>query len=187
MSSSHLGVDGQNLSRLGTDQRVDLRQGAIVFVENVDQAAKDFLGSRELLLVLQAQGGGELGALKTRQTQVRVQPALDYGAGVSVGHLFDLHAALARDHDHGAALGAIDDHGGVVLGVDVHGRRDQQLLDRDALRTGLRRNHAVGEHELGGVADLFGGVAELDEAGLAAPAGEDLGLHHDFAADGIVG
>src|SRR5690606_5437545 len=52
--------------------------------------------------------------------------------------------------------------------------RDEQALDLQSLGSGLRRDHAIGEHELGGLAGLVGRTDELDEPGLAATAGVDL-------------
>ena len=70
---------------------------------------------------------------------------------------------------------------------DIHGRGDEQLLDDDALGAGLLADHLVAEHESGGFANLIQIVAELDEAGFAASAGEDLGLDDYAAADFSVG
>jgi hypothetical protein len=56
------------------------------------------------------------------------------------------------------------------------------LLDRDALRPGLLGDHAVAEHELAASSTLFARVAELDETGFAASAGENLRFHHHLGS-----
>jgi hypothetical protein len=74
----------------------------------------------------QAQRRDQLGHLEILQAEVRVQPLLDDGFGIAGGDLFDLDAALARDHHHRGAPGAVEHHCDVVFGVDVHGFGDEQ-------------------------------------------------------------
>ena len=106
----------------------------------------------------------------------RVDPQLDERVGALLGHLLDLHAALRREHVERLLGAAVEREREVVLLRDVGGRLDPELADdvppdvepEDLLRALLRLVRVRGE---------------LDPARLAAPAGEDLGLDDDGAAE----
>ena len=96
--------------------------------------------------------------------------------GLRRGDLLDLDAALGREHEERRLLRAVERDGEVVLLRDVGRALDPELAHdvpadvepEDRARLLLRVRRVVGE---------------LDAAGLAAPAGEHLGLDDDRAAE----
>ena len=101
---------------------------------------------------------------------------LDERVGVLLRDLLDLDAALRREHEERLLRAAIERDREVVLLRDVGGLLDPELVDdvavdvqaEDVLRLRLGVGRVVGE---------------LDAARFAAPAGQDLSLDDDGAAD----
>jgi hypothetical protein len=132
-----------------------------------------------------------------------VEGELDDLVGRLVGDFFDLDAALGAGDEDIAAGGAVGGDGEVELGGavgfaevgeadlgalgDVDACGDEEAVDLKAFGAGLGGDHLVGEHELGGFGGGFGGLDELDESGLAAAAGEDLGLDDGELCSCVVG
>jgi hypothetical protein len=96
--------------------------------------------------------------------------------GVLLGNLLDLDAAFGRQYEQRLLRATIERDREVVLLRDVRGPLDPELVDdvptdvesQDRARLLLR---------VGGI------VRELDAAGLAATAGQDLRLDDDRAAE----
>src|SRR3989442_277065 len=99
------------------------------------------------------------------------------------GDLLDLHTTgLGRHHDVRAPA-AIEGDREVELAIDGRRLLDEDRADPDALGRRLGRLEHHAEDLTGGVLGLGRIVRELDAAGLAAPAGVDLGLDDDLAAE----
>jgi hypothetical protein len=111
-----------------------------------------------------------------------VDGLLEDGVGVFLGDLLDLDAALGGGDEDVAPGVAVGGDGEVVLVGDVDAGGDEELGDVEALGAGLGETILLESMKRGGVGGVGGGVDELDEAGLAAAAGVDLGLD-----DGEVG
>lgn len=92
------------------------------------------------------------------------------------GDFFDFHAALGGGDHGGCAAGAVDGDAEIIFAGDIDAGCDEEDGDGDAFGAGLIADHAVGEHEFGGFAGFIGGFDELDEPGLSAAAGVDLGF-----------
>ena len=136
-----------------------------------DEALRD--RDRRLEMAAQAHREGELARLEVEESQVRVGVAPDDGLRVRLGHGLDLDAALGRAHEQDAPLRAVEDRGEIELLDDVRGGPDQDLAHGHALDV-----HA--EDRLGHGRRLVRGARELDAAGLASAADQDLGLDDDL-------
>jgi hypothetical protein len=92
--------------------------------------------------------------------------------GAGPGHFLDLDAALHRAHGQEGPVGPVEQERQVVLLRDVDVLGDQHRVHGVALDV-----HAEDLLRLG--LGLVGVAGQLHPAGLAAPAGLDLGLDHD--------
>ena len=93
---------------------------------------------------------------------VGVDLSLHDGLGVVLGHLLDLHAALGGGDHRRRVPRAVHGDRKVELLVDVHAVGDQQTLHLETLGRSLGRDHAVGQHEFGRLARLFGNPGNRD-------------------------
>ena len=100
------------------------------------------------------------------------------------GDLFDVHAALAGGHQHGAAARAIDHDAQVQLAGDVAAGFDQHAADGLPFGAGLDRDQPLAEQVAGHRAGFVGAADQLHavllrvvfDRAFAAAAGVDLGL-----------
>jgi len=92
------------------------------------------------------------------------------------GDLLDVHAAGGRGHECDAAALAVEQQRQVDLALDRAAGLDVDQVDRQSRRAGLGRHETLAEHRLRCRADVLHRPAELDAAGLAAPARVDLRL-----------
>ena len=101
-----------------------------------------------------------------------------------VGDLLDVHAAFGGD-DKGDARGlAVDQRRKIELALDGRAFLDIDAVDLLAVRAGLVRHQRRAEDAGRFLFHVVDGFDHLDAAGLAAPAGMDLRLHHpDRAAE----
>ena len=90
--------------------------------------------------------------------------------------LFDVHAALGRNHDDRHFQLPIEHHGRVVLLLQGQALFDEHGLHDRAVGTVLLGDQRLAQQRLGDLRGLLGAVDELDATGLAAPAGVDLCL-----------
>ena len=105
-------------------------------------------------------------------------------SGVVLGHFLDVHAAFGGDHEGDARGFAIDQRGQIEFAVDGRAFLDIEPVDLLAVRAGLMRDQRRAEDARGFLLHVVDGFDHLDAAGLAAPAGVNLRLHHpDRAAE----
>ena len=112
---------------------------------------------------------GQSPAVEGLEAEQGIDVERGQGVGILLGHGLDLDAAVAREHHQGGLRPAVEDDRRVVLLGDLHGRADPQLADDGALDLHVEDRRRV-------LADLRRVAGQLDPAGLASPAGADLGL-----------
>ena len=177
----HLGVEGDDLAAGGDDQRVDLDQGRVLLARHLGQLHQHLGGLVERVLG-EAGVGDDLARRGGVELAGRVDVAFDQRVGVLGGDRLDVHPALGGDHRQQLLLAAVEDHRGVVLLGDVGAALDPDLVDAErALAVGADDVHA--EDRVGVLARLLGVLGDLDPAGLAAAADQDLGLDRAGVAD----
>ena len=102
--------------------------------------------------------------------------------------LLDVDTALTGRHQRDAPALAVHHGAEIVLVGDVGAFLQIDAAHRAACGAGLVGNQDLAEHGARRRYRLIPAGADLDPAGLAAPAGVDLGLHHpDRAAERIDG
>ena len=167
-----LAVQGQDGVVGGEHEGVDLHEGGVLGGEDLPQPC-DHLGDP-------VGGGAGLEARSLDDARSDIAAQADQGGdsdpgerlGALLGESLDIHAALARAHGEVATLSAVQEDGEVEFGVDLGAVGDQDGAHRVPLDV-----HA---EDLGGALLGLGLTARgLDAAGLAAPAGLDLGLDDD--------
>ncbi len=173
----HLGVEELEGAVAGDDQGVHLQQGHVLLdeglVERRKQGAGLFGG-----LAGQVQGlGHRLGVVRPGAGGRVDREGVDlFGGGVR--HFLDVHAPFGGgDHRHAAGL-AVHQQGEVQFLGDRGAFLDVEAAHQAALGSGLVGDQGHAQHAGRFRANLVDGLAHLDPAALAAPAGVDLGLHH---------
>ena len=96
--------------------------------------------------------------------------------GVRLGHLFDVHAPLRREHEERLLRAAVERQREVVLALDVRRALDPDLRDGVAADVHAEDRARVRFR-------LVRRARELDPARLATPADEHLRLDDDRAAE----
>ena len=136
------------------------------------------------LLVVEAEPVSQLARLVGLQAGARIDRDAEDLFGRLGSDFLDVHAAGCRGDERDALAGAVDEQAQVQFAVDLAARLHIDLVDRHALRAALLGDELGAEHGPGQLANLLGTARELHAAGLAAPAGVDLGLDHpDLATD----
>ena len=125
-------------------------------------------------------GEGYLTHLVGKQADQRVDAQPNNGVRVRLGDLLDLHAALGGEQDQGPLRRPVDRDGEIELPVYL-----RPALDVDAPDGVAADVHA--EDLFGCLPGLPGAAHDLDAAGLAAPAGEDLSLDRHGSPEGLGG
>ena len=155
-----LGVERDDLARRGDDQRVDLDQGRVEFVEGAVELHEVRGDALDDVLV---DGGvdGERGGVVVGEPDQRVDVEADERVGIVLGDLLDVHPAHPREDHERHLRRAVEDDRGVVLGVDLRGLLDPDLMDREgALAVGADDVHA--EDRAGMGAGLGRVLGDLD-------------------------
>ncbi len=182
----HFCIEGQHLSLLGENQRIDLSQrcvalviGAIEPLHRGDEFTREFGWN--------TQSRGDAAALKRRQTDHRVDGLLENFFRMFLGDLFDLNAALGRANDAHPRLRAIEHHGEIELAGDIEPLLDQHSAHQTAFRTGLMRHQILAQHVTGACGGFVRGFDDLDAAALTPAAGVNLRFDYTDAAAEILG
>ena len=182
MAVERVVVDGElRIERLDDalgrhDQRVDLAEHGVEAHECVVELADD-LG--DLLLLGRIRDAGavdEASRLPGVEALERVDVEPHERLGILLRDLLDLDAALRREHEQRLPGAAVERQREVVLLRDVGRLLDPEALDDMAL-------DVEPDDVLRVLLGLVRVAGELDPACLAAPAGEDLGLDDDRAAE----
>ena len=178
-----LGIEADQLSVLGDDQRIDLQEGHVLLGEGFVEAGQQ--AAHLLLLVgIEPERLGDAPHMVRTDVRHRVDRDRHDPVGRVMGHLLDVHAALGGDDHRDARGGAIDQHRQVELLVDGRALLDVEPVDLLALGPGLVRDQRGAEQARGLLLHIVDGLDHLDAAGLAAATGVDLGLHDpDRAAE----
>ena len=120
----------------GHDQGIDLRKGGIGLVEGLVQGLQEITRLRYCLL-RHADLARNVRRVLVSQALHRVDRHLVDFLGCRGRHLLDVHAALARGHEHHPLRAAVDDHANVEFFSDVGAFLDQQAPDFLAVGAGL--------------------------------------------------
>ena len=176
-----LGVERQHLVVAGVDQRIDLGQRAIAFIESLVQRLHEGarLWHRHFRHADLACG---VVALCIGQALHRIDRYLKNFLGRVLGDVLDIHAALRRRHQRHALGGAIHHHADVKFFLDVGALFHQQALDQATFGAGLMGDEGHAENLLGIGANFIDRLGDLDTATLAAAAGVNLRLDHPHLA-----
>jgi hypothetical protein len=172
----HFGVERLHRSVWRHDERVDLAQHRVRLREAFVQLSDDVEHLLLLAWVVDAGAVDQPAALVRLKPFEHVCVQARERLRLRGCDLLDVDAALRREHEQRLLLGAVEGDREVVLLRDIRGDLDPQPADdvaanvetEDLARPGLR---------------LCGPVGELDAAGLAAPAGQDLRLDYDLPAE----
>ena len=171
----HLGPVGVVL--LDHGERVDLHEVRVVGEHRPQQALRDRRAG--LPLAAEADLERELAGRVVGHPEQGIGVLVDDRVGVLDGDLLDLDAALGRADEHQPLGRPVEHDREVVLLHDLGRGTDEDPPDGQPLD--LHRQD-LGRDVLG----LVRGRRELDAAGLAPAADQDLGLDHDLAG-GIAG
>ena len=130
-----------------------------------------------------ADAEGQLARLEGLQTAVRLEGLFqDQFRGLG-GHLFNLHAAGRRGHEHRLALHAVEHDAEIQLALDGQRLFDQEALHHAALGAGLVGDQLHADHAAGDFGGFGGVLGDFDASAFAAAAGVNLRLHDHAAAD----
>jgi hypothetical protein len=182
---AQLAVEGDQAAVLGDDERVDLDQRAVQLHVELAQRPHELFGAgdaraRDVQLV------ADLANLVGQQAHVRIEMFLVDQVRRFGRHLFDLHAALARDHQHRLGRRPVEDDAQIQLAGDLAALFDEHPVDRLAFRSGLNRHQLLAQQILGNGQCFLGRADQLHapllrvafDRPLPAAAGVNLGLHH---------
>ncbi len=178
-----LGVEGDDPACGGDDQRVDLDQRRVEVVEGsveLDQVLGDSVDD----VLVDSGVDGQRGRVVVGQADQRVDVEADEGVGIALGDRLDVHPAHPGE-DHQRHLGrAVEDYRGVVLGVDLRCLLDPDLMNREG-SLAVRADDVHPEDGIGMCPGFVLILGDLDPAGLATTADQDLGLDHAGIADAV--
>jgi hypothetical protein len=176
-----LGVEGEEIARLGEDERIDLDHRGIGVDEGLVERSehlRQLPGGR----AVQPHAEGELARLERRHADAGVERLAENLLRLLGRDLLDVHAARGAGNDDRAAAGAIDEQADVELAVDLQPLFDQHTPDLLPFGAGLVRNQRHAEHLLGELLGFVRGLGELHAATLAAAACMNLRFHDNDAA-----
>lgn len=162
-----LGVECHDIVIFGDDERVDLREAAVLADKGpveVHHELRDLANS----IVREVHPVGHAARLERQQTDGRVDVLLEDLVRHLSGDLLDLHAALLRAHHDDARRLAVDDERKIVFLLDGRSGLDEQAVDALAGRARLMRDEDLAEEFLRRFLDGFKRVDDLDAARLAA-------------------
>src|SRR5882724_4123360 len=177
-----LGVERHDPPVARHHERVDLGERAVLLEIGAEEVEDQPHAGLELLAA-QTQAEGEIPRLEGLEREGRVRALADDLLRMSGRHLFDLHAAGLRSHDHVGALAAVEGHGQVELGGDGRSLLDQHLEDLDALGGGLGSLEHHAENLFRGRLSRGRADDQLHAARLAPPARVHLRFDHDLAPE----
>ena len=124
-----LGVERHELAVAGDDQRIDLGERRVGFVEQPIERFEHRARLRQ-----QRIGNADLArdvvGLRIGEARARIDRHLVDALGRLRGDFLDVHAAVGARHQHDALRHAIDDHRRVELLPDVGAFLDQQPTHR---------------------------------------------------------
>ena len=158
------------------DQRVDLGEHRVALDEAAVELPDDVGDLLLLARILDAGAVDEAPRDPRLEAFERVDVQAHERVGIVRGDLFDLDAALRREHEQRLLDAAVERDREVVLLRDVGGALDPDLLDDVAA-------NVEADDLLGLLLGVRRIVGELHAAGLAAAAGQHLRLDDDRAAD----
>ena len=166
----------------GHDERVHLEERAVALVEALVESLEELARLRHERRG-HADAPRDLVGVLVGEAGEGIDRALVDLLGSLRGDFLDVHAALARCHQHRALHAAIDDERDVELLADVGAFLDEEPAHEASLWARLVRDQRHAEHLRGEIAHLVHRARELHAAALAAAAGVDLRLHDpDFPA-----
>ncbi len=179
----HLGVERDHVAAVGKNQRIDLGERCIGFVECLVEPLQHEPRFRERRF-----GDADLArdviGLAALQARHRVDEHLMDILRCLGGDFLDIHAALATRHQAHALRAAVNHHADVELLLDVGAFFDQESPYFLPQRAGLMRLQHHAENPARMLLHFVERFCKLDAAALAAAAGMDLGFHHPhFAAE----
>ena len=177
-----LAVEGDDVAARGHDERIDLHERRVGGAEygpgrlhHAHRARHEPRG--------QAQPERQPPRLEPRQTEAGIDGLAEDELRRIRGHLLYLHAARRARHDHGPLLRPVDQQAQVQLALDVQPLLHQHARNAAPLGTGLRRDEVAPDQRFRHPRGFFGAGHHLHAAALAPPAGVDLRLDHDAAAE----
>ena len=173
-----LGVECHDIVILGDDERVDLREAAVLADKGpveVHHELRDLANG----IVREVHPVGHAARLERQQTDGRVDVLLEDLVRHLSGDLLNLHAALLRAHHDDTRRLAVNDEREIVFLLDGRSGLDEQTVDALTGRARLMRDEDLAEELLRRSLDGFKRVDDLDASRLAAAARMDLRLDDD--------
>src|SRR5271166_4790842 len=172
-----LGIEGEELTGLGHDQRVDLGDRGVELAKRPIECRHEFDGNTDLG-AFEPNPEGEIARVERLDPARRVDRLGQALLRCMCRDFLDLDPALDRA-DQGHSLGgAVDQHPEVEFAGDVAALLDIDPLDLAALRPRLMGDQLPTQHRARRSRDFLFRAGELDPAGLAASAGMDLRFDH---------
>ena len=173
-----LGVECHDIVILGDDERIDLREAAVLADKGpveVHHELRDLANG----IVREVHPVGHAARLERQQTDGRVDVLLENLVRHLSGDLLNLHAALLRAHHDDTRRLAVNDKREIVFLLDGRSGLDEQAVDALTGRARLMRDEDLAEELLRRFLDGFKRVDDLDASRLAAAARMDLRLDDD--------
>ncbi len=143
---------------------------------------------------LEAEAERERAAVRALQARRRVDLDADDLLGRLGRDFLDVHAARRRRDERDAARVAVEQQAEVQLAIDLRAGLDVDLVDRQAVVSGLLGDEALADHAGRGRLHVVDGLDDLHAARLAAPTGVHLRLDDPYAPaepacriDGLLG
>ena len=171
------GVEREQPAIGGSNKRIDLDERSVSVEERLIKIGKKLHGGIDLLRI-KPECKSHLARLKRFQTHARIDVLLQNGIGSLRSHLFDIHSAGGRCHEHGLASGAVHQNSQIQFLLDRQGFFNQQPPHDASFGTGLVRNQSHAQHLFGNVPGLVGRLGDLYPSALAASAGMNLRFDH---------
>ena len=180
----HLGVQRHKTAPFAQCQRVDLKQGHILFGGKGRQPPHQ-RGQFLRRDGLQPPALQQVPGLKRPQVVASVQPGREDPLRRESRHSLDVHAAVRRSHD-GQALGCpVKSYRQIAFPGARRAPLDPHDIDALTVRPGLGRHQPCAEQGRGGLPCLFRAAAHLHAANLAPAPGMDLRFDHPYRAGQI--
>ncbi len=139
-----LRIEGDDVTVLRNDQRIDLDEARIAAVEQLHELAED-IGELGLLTAVEPEATGEPAALVSGQADRRMNGRREDLLGRFLGNGLDVHAPGSRGHDDDPFLAAVYEQAQVELAVYPRARLDVDDVDRQTLCATLMRHELCAE------------------------------------------
>ena len=176
-----LGVQRQNIPVFRHNERIDFRQGSVLFRIQAEQILQQ-AGAGVQVSARESQKGRGPPRLEVRQAVQRISHDTDETLRRVCGHGFNIHASVRAGHQDRAARRAIQRDRRVQLARDLLPAFHQHRANHAAFRPGLSGDQRAAQQGGGDSFRLFRRGRGFHASGPAPASGVDLRLDHHVRA-----